>query len=263
MWKNQRREKLKSAPFSATWNRILEDRFPLYRRLPPADRRELQGHIQVFLAEKNFEGCGGLELTQEMKLCIAAQACVLLLHRQTDYYPGLRSILVYPSTYSVQTTRHIGAGVMEEGHDSRLGEAWDSGAVVLAWDAIHSGAADPDDGHNLVFYEFAHQLDFEDGRTDGAPLLGTGDPWHRRKHRYKAWARVLGKEYEKLRADLEKGQSSVIDQYGAANPAEFFAVATEMFFERPRQMQQHHPELYEELKRFFQQDPAGWLSDPA
>jgi MtfA peptidase len=258
MLKQQQRAKLRAAPFPAHWNRILQDRVPFYARLCKEDRQELQGLIQVFLAEKRFEGCGGLAITDEMRVCIAAQACLLLLHRETDNYPGLRSILVYPSTYFAKGTRHVGAGVMEERHDSRLGEAWDSGAVVLAWDAVHFGAADPDDGHNVVFHEFAHQLDFEDGRTDGAPLLGMEDPWYRRKHRYKAWARVLGREYEKFRANLEAGERSAIDEYGATNPAEFFAVATESFFERPREMQQRHPELYEELKRFFRQDPASW-----
>jgi Mlc titration factor MtfA (ptsG expression regulator) len=262
MRKKQQRARLKAAQFPAHWSRILDNRFPLYSRLPVEDRKELQGHIQVFLAEKSFEGCGGLQVTEGMKVCIAAQACILLLHRETDYYPGLRSILLYPSTYFARTTRHWGAGVMDERHESRLGEAWDSGAVVLAWDAVHSGAANPDDGHNVVFHEFAHQLDFEDGRTDGAPLLATEDPWYRRKHRYKAWARVLGSEFEKLRANVEAGQQSVIDEYGATNPAEFFAVATESFFERPHEMQRRHPELYEELKRFYRQDPAGWRPAP-
>jgi Mlc titration factor MtfA (ptsG expression regulator) len=262
MRKKQRRARLKATPFPAHWSRILVDRFPLYARLPEEDRKELQGHIQVFLAEKNFEGCGGLELTEEMKVCIAAQACLLLLHRETDYYPGLRSILVYPSTYFVRTTRHVGAGVMEDRHESRLGEAWDSGAVILAWDAVHSGAANPDDGHNVVFHEFAHQLDFEDGRTDGAPLLASEDPWYRRKYRYKAWAHVLGREYEKLRASVEAGEQSAIDEYGATNPVEFFAVATESFFERPHEMQRCHPELYEELKRFYRQDPVSWPLAP-
>ena len=258
MGKKQQRAKLKAAPFPVRWSRFLEDRFPIYVRLPQEDRKELQGHIQVFLAEKRFEGCGGLELTEEMKVCIAAQACLLLLHRETDYYPHLRSILVYPTTYFVKTTRHVGSGIMEERRDSRLGEAWDSGAVVLAWDAVQAGAADPGDGHNVVFHEFAHQLDFEDGRTDGAPLLGADEPWYRRKKRYKTWARVLKAEFEKLRASVEAGEPSAIDEYGATNPAEFFAVATEFFFERPCQLQERCSELYQELKRFYKQDPACW-----
>ncbi|HTL16183.1 MAG TPA: M90 family metallopeptidase [Patescibacteria group bacterium] len=258
MRKRQQRAKLKAAPFPAKWSRSLESNFPIYARLSDQDRGELQGHIQVFLAEKRFEGCAGLDLNEEMKICIAAQACLLLLHRDTDYYPRLRSILVYPSTYFAKTTRHLGAGVMAERHDSRLGEAWDSGAVVLAWDAVHAGASDPGDGHNVVFHEFAHLLDFEDGWTDGAPLLGAEDPWYRRKRRYKAWARVLGAVYEKLRIDVENGESSPIDEYGTTNPAEFFAVATESFFERALEMKQRYPDLYEELKQFYKQDPACW-----
>jgi Mlc titration factor MtfA (ptsG expression regulator) len=260
MWKKQQREKMKAALFPADWRRTLEERFPLYARLPEADRQELQGHIQVFLAEKSFEGCGGLELTDEMKVCIAAQACLLLLHRDTDYYSGLRSILVYPGTYFVKTTRHVAAGVAEERHDRRLGEAWPSGAVVLAWDAVHCGTANPDDGHNVVFHEFAHQLDFEDGLADGAPLLATEDPWYRRRNRYKTWARVLNGEFEKLRADVVAGKHSALDVYGATNPAEFFAVATEAFFERPRQMREKLPDLYVELKRYYLQDPAQWAA---
>jgi Mlc titration factor MtfA (ptsG expression regulator) len=260
MRKKQRRAEWKATPFPAQWNSMLDEQFLLYARLPEEDRKELRGHIQVFLAEKRFEGCGGLQVTQEMKVCIAAQACLLLLHRDTDYYPGLRSILVYPSTYFARTTRHLGSGVMEEQRDSRLGEAWDCGAVVLAWDAVHAGAVEPDDGHNVVFHEFAHQLDFEDGRSDGAPLLGAEDPWYRRRHRYKAWARVLRSEYEKLQASVEAGKKSTLDEYGATNPAEFFAVATESFFESPQQMHRRHPELYEELKRFYRQDPASWPS---
>jgi len=258
MWKKRQREKLKATPFPLRWSHILKDSFPLYARLPEEDRKELHGHIQVFLGEKRFEGCGGLKLNQEMKLCIAAQACLLLLHRETDYYPGLRSILVYPGTYYAKATRHVGAGVMEERHDIRAGEAWDSGAIVLSWDAVKKGAANPRDGYNVVFHEFAHQLDFEDGRTDGAPLLASDDPWFQRKDRYKAWARVLTREYDKLRAQVETGERSALDEYGATNPAEFFAVATESFFERPHDLQQRHPELYDELKRFYQQDPVGW-----
>src|ERR1051326_3866379 len=258
MRKQQRRRKLMAAQFPAAWNRILEARCPFYGRISSADRHELQGHIQVFLAEKSFEGCGGLVITEEMKLCIAAQACLLLLHRKTDYYPGLHSILLYPTTYFVQETRHLGAGVMEEGHYARLGEAWQQGAVVLAWDAVRQGTADPADGHNIVFHEFAHQLDYEDGWANGAPVLAEGHAWPARQSRYTAWGRVLSTEFERLRSDSQRGRPAVLDEYGATNPAEFFAVATESFFERPRDMREKHPELYEELKGYFLQDPAEW-----
>ena len=172
MFKERRRKRLQSAPFPPEWSRIIQARFALFDRLPEPDQRELEKYIQMFLGEKHFEGCAGLVLTDEIKLTIAAQACLLLLHRDMDYYPGLQSILVYPSTYFANTTRHREAGVLEETRHSRLGEAWHSGAVVLAWDAVRNGAANPEDGHNVVLHEFAHQLDFEDGSADGAPLPG-------------------------------------------------------------------------------------------
>ncbi|MGA2662256.1 MAG: M90 family metallopeptidase [Verrucomicrobiota bacterium] len=258
MWKQQRRRKLQSAPFPQDWSRILETHCPFYHRLPEEDRRELRGHIQVFLAEKSFEGCGGLALTDEIRVCIAAQACLLLLHRDTDYYPGLRSVVVYPSTFFVKTTRPLGAGVLEESPHARLGEAWQQGAVVLAWDAVCQGTAEPEDGHNVVFHEFAHLLDFEDGRADGSPVLGTGDRRSTRKSRCAAWARVLSAEFERLRAEVQAGKTGFLDGYGATDPAEFFAVATETFFERSLEMRAKLPDLYEELKRYYRQDPAQW-----
>jgi len=201
-------------------------------------------------------------VTESMKLTIAAQACVLLLHRNTDYYPGLRSILIYPSTFFATVTRPMGAGALEETLESRVGEAWESGAVVLAWDAVCQGTADPADGHNLVFHEFAHQLDFEDGRADGAPVLPCPASWFQNGNRYRVWARVLGTEFEQLQTKAANGQSSVIHEYGATNPAEFFAVATESFFERPLEMRATHPELYAELQGYYAQDPAQWHSSP-
>src|SRR4051794_31727679 len=248
LFKRRRRERLRTTPIPHEWEQILRKNVPLYRRLPEADRRELHGHIQVFLAEKHFEGCGGLELTDEIKLTIAAQACLLLLHRDTDYYRQLITILVYPSAYIAQAIEPIGGGVVLEGEVCRLGEAWKDGVVVLSWDDVRCGAADIHDGHNVVLHEFAHQLDQEDGAADGAPID--------RRSRYVAWARVLGAEYEQLRRDAEHGRKSVLDAYGATNPAEFFAVATECFFEKPTQIRKMHPELYEELREYYRQDPA-------
>jgi Mlc titration factor MtfA (ptsG expression regulator) len=249
-FKRRRRERLRAAPFPPEWDAILRKNVPLYDRLGEADRRELQGHIQVFLAEKHFEGCGGLALTDEIKVTIAAQACLLLLHRQTDYYRRLITILVYPSAYLAKSVEPIGGGFVLEGEQGRLGEAWADGVVVLSWDDVRAGASDIKDGHNVVLHEFAHQLDQEDGVADGAPILD-------RRSRYVAWARVLGAEYEQLRQSGREGRKSVLDRYGATNPAEFFAVATECFFEKPVQMRKKHPELYEELKEYYHQDPAG------
>jgi Mlc titration factor MtfA (ptsG expression regulator) len=252
-FKHRRREQLRGLPFPDAWVRAIEKHVPYYARLSEADRKELQGHIQVFLAEKTFEGCGGLELTEEIKVAIAAQACLLLLHRETDYYRKLSTILVYPSAYIAKAAEPIGGGFVLEGMQGRLGEAWQDGVVILSWDDVRTGAADIRDGHNVVLHEFAHQLDQEDGAADGAPIL-------ERRGMYVAWARVLGAEYEQLRQDSKRHRKTVLDRYGATKPAEFFAVATECFFEKPAQMKKKHLELYEELKEYYRQDPEQTLA---
>lgn len=227
----------------------------MYSRLSPADRRELEGLIQVFLAEKQFEGCGGQEITVEVRVLIAAQACLLLLHRDTECYPRLRSILVYPSSYVAKTWHVEGDGrTIVEGIQARGGESWPHGAVVLTWDGAIAGAMEPEKNRNVVLHEFAHQLDQEDGVADGAPLLG-GPTFWQTLQRYRTWARVLSGEFQQLRRAAEDGQETVLDTYGARNPAEFFAVATECFFERPGRLQERHPALYAQLKEFYRQDP--------
>lgn len=248
-FKKRRRKRLRAQPFPESWCAILKRNVPYYRLLAPEDQTELQGHIHVFLAEKQFEGLGGLTMTDEIRVTIAAQACILLLHRQTDYYPSLMSILVYPHEYVAKTTRRLPDGTVAEGVDVRLGESWHRGSVVLSWNDVLHGAADVNDGQNVVFHEFAHQLDSERGGTDGAPAL---------PHRscYLSWARVFTHEYEQLIHDLERNHRSVLNKYGATNPAEFFAVATEAFFEKPTQLKRRHPELYEQLSCYFEQSPA-------
>jgi MtfA peptidase len=251
----RRRAQLRAQSFPDEWRRIIERNLRIFPRLPPEDRAELFGHVQVFLAEKKFEGCGGLELTDEMRVTIAAQACLLLLHRDTDYYPELTVILVYPTGYTAHEERHVGGGLWEEGGDDRLGHTGrDLRAMVLAWDAAKRGAADPSDGENLVFHEFAHQLDFEDWRTDGTPALET-------RAEYLAWARVMSPEFEALRAAEETEAVTMLDTYGATDPAEFFAVITEAFFERPRALRERHSDLYAQLRRFFRQDPASYSTE--
>jgi hypothetical protein len=246
--KHKRRERIRNQPFPETWADILEKNVAYYGRLTPKDQAELRGHIQVFLDEKTFEGCGGLEINDEIRVVIAAQACILLLHRETDYYPTLRSILVYPHHYFSPRTRQLSEGVVAEGLEGRLGESWYRGPVVLSWDAVRHKAHDHNDGHNVVFHEFAHQLDSESGANEGAPLLP-------RRSMYIAWARVLGAEYQHLISDIAHHHKTDLDPYGATNPAEFFAVVTEAFFEKPVRLQQRHPQLYEQLAVFFQQDP--------
>jgi Mlc titration factor MtfA (ptsG expression regulator) len=254
--KKWRRRRLDRRAFPTTWLNILRERVPYYHLLSRDEQTELQKLIRVFLAEKNFEGCGGLKITDEIRVTIAAQACILLLNREHDYYSGLESILVYPSSYLAPSEFIDEAGVVHEGAEGRLGEAWLRGAIILSWDEVRQDSRDFQDGRNVTFHEFAHQLDQQDGTFDGAPVL-------EKASHYRSWARVLSKEYAALNEAAERGHKTLIDQYGATNPAEFFAVITEAFFETPKALQEKHPELYEELKKFFHQDPLARLEPSA
>jgi len=245
-----RRAKLRKKPLPDAWWRIIERNVAYVRTLSAEDRRELAGIMQILLAEKYFEGCGGVVMTDEIRVTIAAQAAVLLLHRETGYYPTLRTILVYPSAYLAQSKQQLPDGSVMEGGQARLGESWHRGALVLSWSDALQGARSPHDGRNVVFHEFAHQLDGEEGGMNGAPLLDA-------PARYREWARVLGEEYRRLTESVAQGVPSLIDAYGATNPAEFFAVVTELFFERPAELKRMHPRLYEEFRGFYRQDPAG------
>jgi Mlc titration factor MtfA (ptsG expression regulator) len=249
-WRRRRRDAIRRGPWPTDWQAIIAKNVPYVARLSPADRDELIGHIKVFLAEKHFEGCAGLQITDEVRVTIAAQACVLLLHRDTDDYPSLSSILVYPTTYLAPGGGRTPDGLVSDEPQARLGESWTRGEVVLVWDSVLSGAADIHDGQNVVLHEFAHQLDQEDGTSDGAPVLP-------RRSMYVAWARVLGHDFDQLVRDAAHHHRTLIDRYGATNPAEFFAVATETFFEKPAQLQSKHPDLYAQLRAFYQQDPMA------
>lgn len=255
-WKRWHRSRVRKRAFPDDWIRILENEVPHYTLLPEEDREELRGHVLVFLAEKHFEGCGGLELNDRIRLTIAAQACVLLLHRKTDYFPKVRSILVYPQAYVVRRVETDPDGLVHEQDEVRDGESWDRGTVVLSWEEVMRDARGLGQGRNIVFHEFAHQLDQELGQVDGAPRLPD-------RSLYPAWARVLGREYRRLKKDLKRGRTTIIDPYGATHPAEFFAVVTECFFEDPLDLREEHPELYEQMKLFYRQDPASLVERPA
>ena len=246
-----RRQRLRSRPFPQAWRDLLERNVALYRMMPQPLREQLHAHIQVFLGEKDFEGCGGLTVTDEMRVTIAAQACILLLNRPARYFPGLSAILVYPSAYVVDSTRREGYIQLADEREIHLGESWNNGTLVLSWSDVSNTAHDVRDGHNLVLHEFAHQLDQEDGQGDGFPIL-------EQKSKYYHWAEVLHKEYQHLVELTQLGKKDVIQAYGATNYAEFFAVATEAFFEKPVLMHRKHPELYLELKDFYQLDPEAW-----
>ena len=254
--KERSRRRLRARPFPKKWLTLIKRHVVFYHRLSADDRAELLGHTQVFLGEKRFEGCGGFEITDEVRVTIAAQACLLLLHRRTDYFPHLLTILVYPLTYMAEEQRQVGEHLWEEGTVSRLGETGRRmGSLVLSWGAVKHGAAYPADGKNVVLHEFAHQLDFENDAADGVPGLAT-------REQQVAWAEVMKSEFASLRAADESGIPTLLDTYGATDPAEFFAVSVEAFFEQPRALRAHHPKLYAELRTYFQQDPVEFSAEP-
>lgn len=250
--RERRRAGIRRRAFSDAWRAILVQYVPLYRHLPLDDRRELEGHVLVFLDEKRFEGAAGLEVTDEVRVAVAGNACILLMHRDTDYYPGLYSIIVYPGPYRAEAQHRDPLGFVQEIHEPRAGESSSRGAIVLSWRDVRGVVGDPEHCHNVAVHEFAHQLDGQDGQVEGTPILSDSAM-------YADWARVLGAEYERLRQDSVLGRPTLLRAYGARNPGEFFAVATECFFTRPGPMRSEHPDLYAELQSYYRLDPASLM----
>jgi Mlc titration factor MtfA (ptsG expression regulator) len=215
---------------------------------------QLKKHMQVFVAEKSFLGCGGLQITEEMRVVIAAQACLLLLNRATDYFANVRQVLVYPGAFVVNRTTVDGAGVQQENRQALSGESWSQGQVILSWQDTLEGAAIADDGRNVVIHEFAHQLDQENGAARGAPPPTLGDA----RHDAKRWSQVFHAAYAQLQSEARHGVDGLLDHYGAQDPAEFFAVVSEVFFEQPQALAAEYPSLYHELSGYYKVDPAGW-----
>jgi Mlc titration factor MtfA (ptsG expression regulator) len=251
--RERRRQKLLAAPFPAGWEDHILRNVAHYRWLDAREQQHLRELVRIFVAEKHWEGCGGLALDDEIRVTIAAQACLLVLALPNDLYRNVRSILVYPSTVLLPP-RRIGSFEVPlapvEGPLPILGEAQRQGPVILVWDTVKRTGRHPESGHNVVYHEFAHKLDMLDGRADGTP------PLHGRAE-YQRWARVCSREFLALREQAARGAHTLLDAYGATNEAEFFAVATELFFDRPEELRRHHAELYAVLQAFYRQDPAA------
>lgn len=249
--RDSRRKKIQQQPFPAAWRHILKQRMPYFRALPADLQLQLKKLIQVFVAEKHFVGCAGLEVTDEMKVTIAAQACLLLLNKPAHYYPKLKQILIYPAAFIVPTQESDAAGVISEVTQIRQGESWQTGQIVLSWMDTLRSAALCNDGHNLVIHEFAHQLDQLKGHASGAPQLSANQS-------YQQWSLVLSEEFEQLQRQLAQGIPTLFDPYAATNPAEFFAVISEVFFEQPELFAAKHSALYQQLRLFYALDPLSW-----
>ncbi len=249
----KRRSQLHNEGLSPRQRILIEKALPWYRRIPPDLRRDLEGCARVFLDEIPLEPCGALqEVTEEMQLVIATLACLLVVRRPKgmDEFQRLNVVLVHPTSFSTPMEESLGdVSLVDE--DERVGESWEEGTVVIAWDAVLSGSLNHSDGLNVVAHEFSHQLDQIDGSSDGAPILDRSDD-------YQSWTSVLSASYDHLRESIETGAESVLDEYGTENPAEFFAVATEAFFEHPHALAHETPDLFSELKKFYRLDPRKW-----
>jgi Mlc titration factor MtfA (ptsG expression regulator) len=251
--RDHNRVELRSRPFPAEWSAFVQENVPHFNLLDTTERAELVAMSQVFLEEKLWEGCGGLELSDEIRITISVQACLLQLALPHDYYRNVEAILIYPSTVLIPEHH---PGVFEllespiEAASPILGQAFSSGPVILVWDAVLRGARHPERGHNVVYHEFAHKLDMLDGAADGTPPFA--DPVQLAE-----WVAVCTGEFHRLRHLAGQGHKTFLDAYGAKSEAEFFAVATEEFFDRPRLLKQHAPDLYHVLSAYYRQDPAG------
>lgn len=249
-FKRRRRKKLLESPFPAEWNAILERNLAHWKFLGADEQQQLRELTQVFIAEKDWEGAGGLELDDEIRVTIAACACMLLLGIEHDYYRNVATIIVYRSTVVTPESRSSRGGLHTTGPGVPvLGQAMLKGPVLLVWDAVRHGARHPQRGHNVVYHEFAHKLDMLDGWVDGAPPMET-------QAEHTRYVEVCTREYEALKSEAERGKRTFLDAYGATNPGEFFAVITEIFFDEPVELKRKHAALYDVLREFYRQDPA-------
>ncbi len=243
-------QQLLAQPFPQEWESWLSANMTHYRRLSDTERARLRDDARVLIAEKSWEGCDGLKVTEMMKLTVAAQAALLLLGIEHDYFSRVRSIVLFPTAFETP------AESWEEHGSVVAGRAIDYGSVFLSWEPVLTEARDPTAGHNLVIHEFAHQLDFLDGYTNGVPPL-------RSREQTRRWQQVMHGAFNRLRRELQMGRKTFLGSYAATNPAEFFSVVSERFFSLPGQLRQGHPELFEILAEYYRVDPLRWFEGKA
>ncbi len=252
LFRKRRRKKLTQAAFPPAWEEIIRRNVAHDAMLTDAERAELRGLIQVFIAEKQWEGAGGLEVDDEIRVTISAQACLLLLGLPHNYYRDVQSIIVYPTTV-VAPQRQPGfferPSIQADRQSPILGQAFLQGPVIIIWDAALREGRHPESGHNVIYHEFAHKLDMLDGTADGTPPLS-------RRDEYRDWVDICSRDYQSLKNDADRGKKSFLNAYGATNEAEFFAVATEQFFDQPQMLIRQAPDLYRVLREYYRQDPS-------
>ena len=254
---SSRRQKIVEEPFPAEWLSYLDNNVKHYAFLNPDEQNRLQGDLRIIMAEKNWEGALGFIVTDEVKVTVSAMAALLTVgFERHDYFPDVESIVVYPSAYVATSVDPLHGQVVTRSQQARLGEAHGQGPVILSWDDLLEGGQEAEDGHNLVFHEFAHKLDFRDGSANGVPYL-------RDEAAVEAWAHVMSAEFEQLVHDVQHHRHTMLRDYGATNAAEFFAVCTECFFEKPIRMREQKPQLYGVLADYYGIDWAERLQGRA
>ena len=249
--KQRRRRRLLTQPFPAEWAGIIERNFRAYELLDASEQERLRQDVRVFVTEKNWEGVYGLEMTDEVKVTVAAQACLMVLGQNVSWFDRTASVLVYPDAYSVPERRQLEGGGVIEGESDRLGEHWYRGAIVLSWPDVLEGGRREARDRNLVIHEFSHEIDSLNGRSvDGTPPMPDSATATR-------WETVMSREYERLSRACRAGEATLLDCYGTENRGEFFAVASEVFFQDPVRLMRRHPEMYELMCAAYRQDPAA------
>lgn len=250
--RSRRRDRLTQSKFPVSWQKLLENRWRLYAHLPLPVRARVQQQLQVMLPETDFYGCDGLEVTEEMKVLILAQAALVYGNVIEERLRDFPVVLVYPGAFVRHGQEMDALGLVSEGRHELLGESWQQGKVILSWDDVERGAARLD-GHNLVIHEYAHQIDGYDGAMNGSPPLGG-------RQVFATWPAIMQQAYDDLCLRVARGEAG-LDPYATTNPGEFFAVISETFFTRPEALQQAYPEVYQQLAAFYQEDPLSWIAD--
>lgn len=246
-YRRAHRKRLLAEPYPEHWNAWLTNNVAQYSQLTDAQRTRLRTDLRILVTEKNWEGCDGLRMTEEIKVTIAAQAALMLVGMEHDYFSQVLSIIVFPSQYEM---------VREETDQEAkvaLGQAFWRGPVLLSWNEVLAEGRDPSAGRNLVIHEFAHQLDFLDGSVNGVPALRDAKQTHR-------WSRAMKAQFLRLQRDLRRGRKTFLGEYAATHPTEFFSVLSEKFFTVPRELKHFHPNLHEILVEYYGIDPSGWLA---
>jgi Mlc titration factor MtfA (ptsG expression regulator) len=244
----RRRRAMVERPFPPAWDDLLRRHLRQLEWLAADERQRLRDRVAVFLAEKRFEGCGGMEIDDEVRVAVAAQAALAALGLPEEHFDSLRSVLVYPGDYVVPRSTSLGGGAELEWREARLGETWSGGSMVLSWPRVVDGGRMRDGPRNVVIHECAHLIDMADGDIDGVPPLPRG-------HAVAEWAAEMADCRERFEVALDEGRTTAFDDYAAESPAEFFAVASECFFQDPHRLLRHDRTLYELLAVAWRQEP--------